>query len=162
DFRPGTPDWDAFPRRMWGRLLARRLREGSELGRYGDPGGYPPLREALARHVAAARAVVCRPEQIVIVNGTQQALDLLGRLLIEPGDEVVVEDPGYVDARRAFAAYGARLLPVPVDRDGLCTSQLPDTARARFVYVTPSHQFPTGATLPIERRLQLLEWARRH
>lgn len=161
DFRPGTPDWDAFPRIVWWRLLGRRLREGAQLGRYGDPAGYPPLRAAIARHVAAARAVVCRPEQVVIVNGTQQAIDLLGKLLIEPGDEVVVENPGYADARLALAAYGARLRPIAVDDDGLRTDDLPRVGSARFVYVTPSHQFPTGATLPLERRLRLLDWARR-
>ncbi|HZQ97798.1 MAG TPA: PLP-dependent aminotransferase family protein [Chloroflexota bacterium] len=161
DFRPGTPDWDAFPRTVWWRLLGRRLRQGAQLSRYGDPGGYPPLREAIARHVAAARAAVCRPEQVVIVNGTQQAVDLLGRLLVEPGDEVVVEDPGYADARRALAAYGARLRPVRVDGEGLRTAELPEAGRARFVYVTPTHQFPTGAAMPLERRLALLEWARR-
>jgi len=161
DFRPGTPDWDAFPRIVWWRLLGRRLREGAQLGRYGDPAGYPPLRAAIARHVAAARAVVCRPEQVVIVNGTQQAIDLLGKLLVEPDDEVVVENPGYVDARLTLAAYGARLRPVGVDHEGLRTDQLPEGGRLRFVYVTPSHQFPTGGTLPLERRLRLLDWARR-
>ncbi len=161
DFRPGTPDWDAFPRQIWWRLLGRRLRAGKALQHYGDPAGYPPLREAIATHIAASRAVVCRPEQVVIVNGTQQAVDLLARLLIEAGDSVLFEDPGYPDARRAFAAYGAILRPVPVDNQGLRTDRLPDVSRPRFVYVTPSHQFPTGVTLSLERRLQLLAWAER-
>ncbi|HEY3108919.1 MAG TPA: aminotransferase class I/II-fold pyridoxal phosphate-dependent enzyme, partial [Chloroflexota bacterium] len=94
DFRPGTPDWEAFPRRIWWRLLGRRLRAG-ELGRYADPAGYRALRAAIAAHLAASRAVLCQPEQVAIVNGTQQAIDLLGRLLISPGDRVVVEEPGY-------------------------------------------------------------------
>ena len=161
DFRPGTPDWDAFPRQIWWRLLGRRLRAGKALQHYGDPAGYPPLREAIASHITASRAVVCRPDQVVIVNGTQQAVDLLARLLVEPGDSVLVEDPGYPDARRTFAAYGANLLPVPVDNLGICTDQLPDVSRPRIIYVTPSHQFPTGVTLSLERRLQLLTWAER-
>jgi GntR family transcriptional regulator/MocR family aminotransferase len=160
DFRPGTPDWDAFPRRIWWRLLGRRLRAG-ELGRYPDPAGYWALREAIARHLAASRAVICQPEQVAIVNGTQQAIDLLGRLLIAPGDRVVVEEPGYPEARRVLAAYGASLAPVPVDDRGLRAEALP-AAGARLVYVTPSHQFPTGVTLSLDRRLRLLAWARRH
>lgn len=160
DFRPGTPDWEAFPRQIWWRLLGRRLRAGGELDRYGDPAGYPALREAIARHLAASRAVVCRPEQVVIVNGTQQAIDLLARLLLAPGDPVVVEEPGYPEARRVLSAYGASIATAPVDGRGLRPDALPETA-ARLVYVTPSHQFPTGVTLSLERRLRLLEWARR-
>ncbi|HEV8635052.1 MAG TPA: PLP-dependent aminotransferase family protein [Chloroflexota bacterium] len=162
DFRPGTPDWEAFPRRVWWRIVGRRLREGGgSLQRYGDPAGYLPLREAIARHVAVSRAVVCRPEQVVIVNGAQQAIDLLARLLLEAGDRVVVEDPGYPEARSLFAAYGAELRPVPVDAAGLDVERLPVEA-ARLVYVTPSHQFPTGVTLALERRLRLLAWAEAH
>jgi GntR family transcriptional regulator/MocR family aminotransferase len=161
DFRPGTPEWDAFPRRIWWRLLGRRLRAG-ELGRYADPAGYPALREAIASHLAASRAVVCTPEQVAIVNGTQQAIDLLARLLVSPGDRVVVEEPGYPEARRVLAAYGATIVPVPVDARGLRTEALPSDGGVRLVYVTPSHQFPTGATLSLDRRLRLLEWARRH
>jgi GntR family transcriptional regulator/MocR family aminotransferase len=160
DFRPGTPDWEAFPRRVWWRILGRRLREGA-LARYGDPAGYPPLREAIARHVALSRSVACRPEQVVVVNGAQQATDLLARLLLEPGDRVVVEDPGYPEARQLFAAYGAELAPVPVDGAGLEVERLPADG-ARLVYVTPSHQFPTGVTLPLDRRLRLLAWAEAH
>jgi GntR family transcriptional regulator/MocR family aminotransferase len=162
DFRTGTPDWDAFPRRIWWRIVGRRLREGGgSLQRYGDPAGYPPLREAIGRHVALSRAVVCRPDQVVIVNGAQQAIDLLARLFVEADDRVVVEDPGYPEARSLFAAYGAELRPVPVDPAGLDVERLPD-ASARLVYVTPSHQFPTGVTLSLERRLRLLAWAEAH
>jgi GntR family transcriptional regulator/MocR family aminotransferase len=162
DFEPGTPDWDAFPRRIWWRLVGRRLREGgAALRRYGDPAGFMGLREAIARHIGASRAVVCRPEQVVIVNGAQQATDLLARLLLEPGDRVVVEDPGYPEARVLLSAYGARLEPVPVDEAGLAVDHLPRDG-ARLVYVTPSHQFPTGVTLPLERRLRLLAWAEAH
>jgi GntR family transcriptional regulator/MocR family aminotransferase len=162
DFEPGTPDWDAFPRRIWWRLVGRRLREGGmALRRYGDPAGFMELREAIARHIGVSRAVVCRPEQVVIVNGAQQATDLLARLLLEPGDRVIVEDPGYPEARVLLSAYGARLEPVPVDEAGLDVGRLPEDG-ARLVYVTPSHQFPTGVTLPLERRLRLLAWAEAH
>jgi GntR family transcriptional regulator/MocR family aminotransferase len=161
DFRPGTPDWDTFPRQIWWRLLGRRLRAG-ELGRYPDPAGYPPLREAIARHLAASRAVICQPEQVVIVNGTQQAIDLLARLLVSPGDRVVVEEPGYPEARRVMAAYGASIERVAVDDRGLRAEDLPLAGGGRLVYVTPSHQFPSGVTLSLDRRLRLLEWARQH
>ena len=165
DFRPGTPDWDAFPRALWLQLLGRALRrEAGELTRYGDPAGYLPLRQAIARHLAVSRGVVTAADQVVIVSGSQQALDLLARLRIDPGDAVAIEDPGYPEARRTFAAADARLLYVPVDDDGLDVSDLTRQATEtppRLVYVTPSHQFPTGATLSLARRLALLEWAAR-
>ncbi len=158
DFRPGTPDWDAFPRRVWWRLVGRRLRDGSALRRYGDPAGYQPLREAISRHLSATRGVICRGDQVVVVNGTQQAIDILARVLVDPGDRVVVEDPGYAEARQLFRAYGAVLSPVAVDGLGLRPDTLPGGA-SRLAYVTPAHQYPTGATLPLERRVELLSWA---
>lgn len=166
DFRPGTPDWDAFPRTLWLRLLGRALRcRAAELTRYGDPAGYYPLREAIARHLAVSRGVAASADQVVIVSGSQQTLDLLARLRVEPGDAVAVEDPGYPEARRAFVAAAARVLAVPVDEEGLDVAALARQASAsppRLVYVTPSHQFPTGATLSLGRRLALLEWSARH
>ena len=166
DFRPGTPDWDAFPRALWLRLVGRALRqEAGELTRYGEPAGYSRLREAIARHLAVSRGVRARPEQVAIVSGSQQALDLLTRLRVEPGDVVALEDPGYPEARRVFAATGAKLLHVPVDDDGVVVDELKRQAERsgdpRLVYLTPSHQFPTGATLTLTRRLALLEWADR-
>lgn len=163
DFRPGTPDWDAFPRTLWLQLLGRALRrEAGELTRYGDPAGYLPLRQAIARHLAISRGVVTAADQVVIVSGSQQALDLLARLRVDPGEAVAVEDPGYPEARRVFAAADARLIPVPVDDEGLAVEELVrQREEPRIVYVTPSHQFPTGATLPLTRRLALLEWAAR-
>jgi len=161
DFRPGTPDWDAFPRRIWWRLVGRRLRDGSALRRYGDPAGYQPLREAISRHLSATRGVICRGDQVVIVNGTQQAIDILARVLVDPGDRVVVEDPGYVEARQLFNAYGAILWPAAVDGLGLRTDTLPVGA-TRLAYVTPAHQYPTGAALALERRAELLSWAETH
>jgi GntR family transcriptional regulator/MocR family aminotransferase len=103
--------------------------------------------------------VVCDPSQVIVVNGSQQALDLIARVLIEDGDRVAIEDPSYQGTREVLRLAGARLLAVRVDREGLNANQLPTTARLAFV--TPSHQFPTGAILPIARRMSLLEWARR-
>ncbi len=163
DFRPGVPDWEIFPHVRWRRLLARRWREAGcapALGRYGDPGGYRPLREALAGYLARARGVRCTPEQVVVVSGSQQALDLLARVCLDPGDAAALEEPGYPPARAVLQAAGARLVPLPVDAAGLVVGALPPANEApRLVYVTPSHQYPTGVTLALARRLQLLAWA---
>jgi GntR family transcriptional regulator / MocR family aminotransferase len=108
--------------------------------------------------VSRSRAVVCSPDQVVVVNGSQQGLDLCARLLLEPGDEVALENPCYSGARRIFEAWGARLRPVPVDREGMVCSRL--SPMARLAYVTPAHQFPTGVALSLRRRLELIAWAR--
>jgi GntR family transcriptional regulator/MocR family aminotransferase len=162
DFRYGLPAVGDFPHALWGRLMARRAQTASirSLG-YGEPEGYLPLREALADYLRRARGVVCEPGQILIVNGSQQALDITARVLLNPGDGVVIEDPHYEGARQVFVAVGARLLTVPVDTEGLDVASFPRAAAAaRIIYVTPSHQFPTGAVMPLERRLRLLAWAR--
>ncbi len=117
------------------------------------------LREAISIHVRRSRAVVCDASQVIVLNGSQQALDLIARVLVERGDPVAMEDPQYQGAREIFRTAGARLLPVPVDREGLNPAKLPKDARVAFV--TPSHQFPTGAILPLSRRLALLDWATR-
>jgi GntR family transcriptional regulator/MocR family aminotransferase len=119
------------------------------------------LREAIAEHLASARGVSCRVEQIIITNGTQQALDLIGRIFLSKTTDVYLEDPGYLGARDIFASTGARLVPVPIDGEGfdLHTARK-RSRRARLVYVTPSHQFPLGVTMSLARRLKLLEWAR--
>ena len=165
DFRPGRPDWDAFPRDLWSRLAARRVRgDSASLATYGDPAGYRPLREAIARHLAHSRGVRCDAEQVVVVNGSQQGVDLLVRLWLDPGECAALEDPGYQGAALALRAHGMRVLPVPVDDDGLDVAKLPAPNlpdAPRLVYVTPSHQYPTGATLSLPRRLRLLEWAAR-
>jgi len=161
-FLGGMPALDAFPHALWGRLLARQWRRSyqSFFG-YRDPAGYWPLREAVAGYLGAARGVRCSPEQIVIVAGSQQALDLSARLLLEPGDAAWVEDPGYPNARGALAAAGARLVPVPVDSKGLMVEQgVARRADARLAYVTPANQFPLGVSMSLPRRLALLEWAR--
>jgi GntR family transcriptional regulator/MocR family aminotransferase len=151
---------DQFPFETWRRILMRRARKAPvrALG-YGLAAGSLALREAIATHLRRSRAVVCDASQVIIVNGSQQALDLAARVLMEPGDRVAIEDPHYQGARQIFLAAGARLHSVPVDRDGLNPAKLP--ARARLAFVTPSHQFPTGTILPLARRLALLEWAKR-
>ncbi len=165
DFRPGRPDWDTFPRQVWGRLTSRQVRDHSmELASYGDPAGYRPLREAVATHLGQTRGVRCTAEQVVVVNGSQQGADLLIRLVLDPGDHAALEEPGYAGAALALQAHGMNVRGVPVDDDGLDVAELPapdDPAAPRLVYVTPSHQFPTGATLSLPRRLRLLEWAAR-
>jgi GntR family transcriptional regulator/MocR family aminotransferase len=165
DFRPGRPDWDTFPRQVWGRLTARQVRDHSiELASYGDPAGYRPLREAVAAHLGQTRGVRCTAEQVVVVNGSQQGADLLIRLVLDPGDHAALEEPGYAGAALVLRAHGMAVAGVPVDDDGLDVAALPSPdapAAPRLVYVTPSHQFPTGATLSLPRRLRLLEWAAR-
>lgn len=127
---------------------------------YGDPAGDWELRGEVTKYLRLARAVRCEPEQILILSGAQQAIDLSIRVLLNPGDPVWVEDPGYMATRQALVASGAQLVPVPVDRDGLMveTGRLV-APQARAVYITPSHQYPTGAVMSLQRRLELLSWA---
>jgi GntR family transcriptional regulator/MocR family aminotransferase len=163
DFRYGRPPVDEFPRAVWRKLLAARLRESSpgSFG-YGPPAGYQPLREALTGYLARARGISCAPGQIVIVNGSQQAFDLIARVLLDPGDTVVIEEPHYHGSRLSFDAAGARIVAVPTDAEGLDTTKLPSVqARPRLCCVTPCHQFPTGVIMPLGRRLALLDWASR-
>lgn len=163
-FRLGTPALDHFPLQLWGRLLARRWRRltAAQLA-YAEPHGHPPLRAAIADYVAQARAVVCEPEQVIVVSGAQQAFDLCARVLLDPGDVAAVEDPGYRGTRGALLAAGAVLAPIPVDADGLEVARLEALPVApRLACVTPSHQFPLGVTLSAARRLALLQWARHH
>ena len=158
-FRYGRPALREFPLKLWRKLLSRRCcAEPSWLDYATDFQGYLPLRQAIARYLCRSRAVQCQPEQIVITNGTQQGLDLILRLLIEAGDAIAIEEPGYLSARRVFQSHGAKLISIPVDASGLVVEQLVHSA-IRLVYVTPSHQFPTGATLSLPRRLELLTWA---
>jgi GntR family transcriptional regulator/MocR family aminotransferase len=158
-----VPAVDEFPLKVWRRLAGefwRRPPRGS-LG-YGEPGGYRPLRMAIAEHLRAYRAVKCTWEQVIVVSGSQQALDLCARLLLDEGDGAWIEDPCYLGARAALSANGARLVPVPVDGEGLDVAAgealAPD---ARLACVAPSHQYPTGATMGLRRRLALLGWASR-
>jgi GntR family transcriptional regulator / MocR family aminotransferase len=160
-FRPGLPGFDAFPFDLWTRLLARRWRRvPRQLLDYGEPAGYGPLREAIAAYLGEARAVSCEASQVIVVTGAQQAVDLAARVLLDPGDTAWVEDPGYQGARGALVASGIRLAPVPVDVEGLDVRRGARVAPgARLVYVTPSHQYPLGVTMTLQRRLALLEWA---
>ena len=159
-FRGNIPALDLFPTALWTKLSARRLRRSSYLQLEGcGPMGYPPLREAVAEYLGTSRGVHCRAEQVAIVSGVQEALDIATRLLVDPGDTVAMEDPGYVGATCVFNTAGARIRPVGLDDQGmrLDTKAL---RGARLVYVTPAHQFPTGITMSLGRRLALLDWAR--
>jgi GntR family transcriptional regulator / MocR family aminotransferase len=159
DFRTGMPDARKFPYPTWRALVAGQLRESVRLGAYGDPAGHPGLRAAIARHVGVSRGVRASVDEVLVTNGTQQALDLLCRVLLEPGDQVAMEDPGYPPARRLFVTLRAAVLGVPVDAEGVVVEALP--ARVRLAYVTPSHQFPLGMPMSLPRRLALLAWAER-
>jgi GntR family transcriptional regulator/MocR family aminotransferase len=161
-FRVGQPALEAFPHTIWQRLLARRYRQSwQELFGYQDAAGYRPLREAISAYLAVARGVRCVPEQVIVTSGAQQALDLIARVLLQTGDDVWVEDPGYFGARWAFQRAGLRLIPTTFDRDGFdVAAGLLLSPDARLAYVTPSHQFPMGATMSLERRLALLAWAK--
>jgi GntR family transcriptional regulator/MocR family aminotransferase len=158
-FRPGVPALDLFPMRLWSRLVHRRLKRPPPL-EYGDAAGYAPLRAAIAEYVSAARGARCTADQVIVVSGSQQGVDLAARVLLDSGDEVWMEDPGYPGARAALLAAGAALVPVPVDGEGMRVTEGERTApRARMAYVSPSHQFPLGATMSASRRLELLRWA---
>ncbi|MEU3166447.1 PLP-dependent aminotransferase family protein [Streptosporangium sp. NPDC006930] len=160
DFGVGVPDAQLFPLETWRRLVTRELRPAlARSAGYGDPSGHAGLREALARHVGVSRSVRASADDVLVTQGAQQALDLIGRVMIEPGCRVAVEEPGYPPARLLFESLGARVVGVPVDGEGLDVAALPDSAR--LVYVTPSHQFPLGMPMSLGRRAALLEWAGR-
>lgn len=161
-FRAGQPDVAIFPYEIWAKLVARHARRSLQaVSFYQNAHGYSPLREAIAAHIGITRGVRCSHEQIIITAGSQGALDLVARVLLDPGDLAWVEDPGYPGARGALLAAGARLAPVPVDQAGIDVEAGKARCRdARLAIVTPSHQFPTGATMSLNRRLALLEWAR--
>ena len=161
DFRTGLPDASLFPHETWRRLLMRELRaQVATAGVYDESGGHRGLREAIARHVGVSRGVQVSADDVTITNGAQQALDLIARALISPGDRVAVEDPGYAPPRYLFSSLGARVQGVPVDEEGIVVEAIaPGT---RLVYVTPSHQYPLGVTMSLSRRLALLDWAARN
>jgi len=161
DFRLGQVDDALFPERSFRQLFARRLEATLEpLARYGDPAGLEALRVAIADHLRRARGIRCSPDRVVVVAGCQEGLNLIARVLLSPGMDVVVENPCYQGAASVFESHGARLISAPVDEEGVCVAALSDV-RATLAYVTPSHQFPLGFTLSLARRLELLDWASR-
>ncbi|MDP2679469.1 MAG: PLP-dependent aminotransferase family protein [Rhodoferax sp.] len=161
DFLYGAVASRDFPILAWRRAYQTELLQQQQRLYYVPPEGDASLRSALQGYLRRARGLTCDAGQILVVHGSQQAIDLCARLLLDAGDAFVFEDPGYLMARRCFEATGASCLATPVDAQGLDTSRLPKESNARLVYVTPSHQFPLGGVLPITRRQQLLQWARR-
>ncbi|MBP2321086.1 GntR family transcriptional regulator/MocR family aminotransferase [Kibdelosporangium banguiense] len=160
DFRAGVPDAKLFPYATWRRLMARQFTPTAIGSMAHDAAAsHPGLCAALARHVGVSRAVRATAEDVLVTNGAQQALDLIARVLLEPGTVVAVEDPGYFGPRHMFASHGAKVVGVPVDSEGLVVDALP--SNARLVYVTPSHQFPLGVPMSLPRRTALLDWAER-
>jgi len=160
-FRANQPALDLFPTTLWAQVAGRRLRRASvDLLKGCDPLGYAPLRRAVADYLHHARGVVCVPEQVAIVSGVQEALDLVARLLVNPGDGVCIENPCYTGAALSFEALGAKLSTLPLDDDGVRVPRVPRPG-VRLIYVTPAHQFPVGVSMSLARRLALLDWARR-
>lgn len=190
-FSFGRPYLDEFPMKVWSHLMTRHCRN-LELDLLDCPtkaGGYAPLKEAIAGYLSRARAVVCDPEQVIVVNGSQQAVDLVTRVMVDPGDIVGIEEPGYFGAQKALEAQGAKLSPIYVDRNGVRVDYLKSrfggevkefdsshgesrgseskvgeslsSERLKLLYVTPSHQYPTGVVLSLPRRMELLSWASR-
>ncbi len=161
-FRLDRPPLDMFPIETWNRLAAQRSRRGRsrELLAHGDPLGFPPLRAALAAHVSRARGVRCQADQVVITSGTQHSLDLVARLLLDPGDPVWMEDPGYAPVTSLLRSHGAKVVAVPVDTRGIdCAAGRRRCPLARLAYVTPGCHFPLGVPMSHERRLGILQWA---
>ena len=157
----GLPALDAFPRKLWNRLINRHARSISadQLG-YNSPFGYPPLRQAIANYLAISRGVVCEPQQIFITSGFQGALTMIAQTFGQPGEQVWCEDPGYFQVRNCFHQLGFLIEPVPVDQDGMCISEgIKIAPTAKFTVVTPTHQSPLGVTLSLKRRMELLQWA---
>jgi len=161
-FTQGVPALDPFPFALWRRCQAHAGQELTpDLYGYGSARGYQPLRQAIQTYLARSRMLRTSVDQIVITSGAQQALDVVFRLFVDPGDAIVIEEPSYPTARNLMTAAGARLIPIGVDGDGLKSDELTQVREpAKLIYVTPSHQFPTGGVLPLNRRRMLLEWAR--
>jgi GntR family transcriptional regulator/MocR family aminotransferase len=160
-FVAAMPDIETFPIEVWRQLTSRVIREhGHKLLMYGDAQGYEPLRIEIWKYLATRRGVRCDPDQVLVLTSSQQALSLIGTTLVDPGDIMAIENPGYHGAKLALLAAGSFLKPVSVDVEGIIVSDINDSrAPVRAVYVTPSHQYPTGVTLSIERRMELLDWA---
>ena len=164
EFSPGAPEISSFPFKEWSRLLRQAWQSPDGSDCLDLPAeGHPALRREIANFLASVRGLVCRPEEVVVTSGTSGALDFLSRMLLDPGEAVWVEEPGFVEARWALTAAGAKLVPVPVDDKGLCVSEgIRRAPKAKLIVVTPSHQYPLGVSLGLERRLELLDWARKN
>lgn len=162
-FSAGMPALESFPAETWQKLLARHARhDPAGWMMYGDQQGLPALREAIAQYLSLSRGVNCDADQVIVLTSSQQALSLVAMMMLDAGDPVWMEDPGYRGAQTAFSGAGAHIVPVPVDGDGLLLDDaLRLHPRVRLAYVTPSHQYPLGMTLSLPRRLQLIEWAQR-
>ncbi|PLR76267.1 GntR family transcriptional regulator [Bacillus sp. V3-13] len=161
DFRSGLPALDMFPRHVWGQLAKQvSLETPPAIFGYGYPEGRSELRNILSLYLQRTRGVHCRPEQLVITSGATQALSLIANLLLSTGDEVIIEDPITHEIQTIFSSPGSVLYPIPVDEQGMKTDLIPITKKPKFVFVTPSHQFPLGGTLSIQRRIQLIQFAR--
>jgi GntR family transcriptional regulator/MocR family aminotransferase len=160
-FRVSLPALDQFPVEIWSKLVVRHSRKLSRASMaYGDVMGYLPFREAVAEYLSTFRGVRCDASQILITTGSQQALQISAQVLLDPKDQVVMEEPGYPGARVAFTAAGAELIPVPADSEGIVVPEINRRGRhARVAYVTPSHQYPLGMTMSAARRMSLLQWA---
>ncbi|MBE0587497.1 MAG: PLP-dependent aminotransferase family protein [Hydrogenophaga sp.] len=162
-FTPGIADFSAFPLTLWQRLQNKHWRMTyPDMLDYNDSGGYAPLRRAIADYLRVFRSVQLEADQVIVTTGTQQSLELCARLLADHGDTVWVEDPAYWGAVKAFMATGLAIHPVPVDDEGICPSAADNAQPPRLIYVTPSHQYPTGAVMSLPRRHQLLSTARAH
>ncbi len=161
-FSPGVPDNSDFPFALWARLLARSWRHpANDVVQGGDPAGHPDLRKAVADYLRQARGVRCEAEHVLILSGIRQAVDLTCRLLLDPGDAVWLENPCHTGVRAAIAAAAVKIADVPVDRDGIEVARgIAKAPKARLACVAPSHQYPLGVVLSLQRRLQLLAWAR--
>jgi GntR family transcriptional regulator/MocR family aminotransferase len=160
-FVPGVADTSNFPFRVWQRMQNRYWRKQySTLTGYEAGGGYLPLRQALADHLHVSRSVRCTPDQIMITTGTHQSLDLCARMLADPGDIALAEDPCHWGATVVLRAANLQIHPIPIDDEGICTHTHSFAARPKLVFVTPSHQYPTGVTMSLQRRRLLLEQAK--
>jgi GntR family transcriptional regulator / MocR family aminotransferase len=160
-YLPGCPAFDAFPKKIWARLNGHCVRsQTSEEMRLKEPQGYEPLRQSIAAYLRLARGVVCEPQQVFITNGYQGALDFLGKVLQLPGENIWMEDPGYIMAYMVLKDLGANIIRVPIDDEGLIVSAgIEKCQHAKLAVVTPSHHSPLGLPMSATRRMQLLEWA---
>jgi GntR family transcriptional regulator/MocR family aminotransferase len=159
-FRANQPALDLFPTTLWAQVAGRRLRRASAFDLLScEAMGYGPLRAAVAGYLTTSRGVKCTPEQVAIVSGLQEAIYIAGLMVLDPGDRVCMEHPGYNGARHVFSALGAKVLSVPVDDQGMSVPKT-RSRNVRLVYVTPAHQYPLGITMTLQRRMQLLKWTR--